>query len=98
MKTKTLAPLLVAVSAAFALMPYAGAGALSSKEVATGRVTACSWQNEDRCYTATLVKGKFGPKMRLKNGTVIDCEGDCRDTLRRATVDFWDDQRERSRD
>ncbi|MDX2307778.1 MAG: hypothetical protein NW216_06045 [Hyphomicrobium sp.] len=93
-------PKVFAVSSIVAILSSdpGAADFLTSKEKATGKVTACSWQNEDRCYTAKIEKGRFGPQMRLNGGTVLDCAGDCRDTLRRATVDFWDDQRERSRD
>jgi hypothetical protein len=69
---------------------------LSRKEIAAGLVTACSTNGHHACYTARLVRGPMGPKLRLKGGTLMDCEGDCRDALRRATVDFWDDQRERN--
>jgi hypothetical protein len=78
--------------------PPAEAHYLSKRERTAGLVTACSWQNSDRCYTARIVPHRLGPKLQLKSGMLIDCAGDCRDTLRRETVDFWDDQRERSRD
>lgn len=57
-------------------------------------VTACSKNGHFTCYTAVVGEGRYGPKLRLKHGTWIDCEGDCRDTLRRTTVDYWDDRRE----
>lgn len=56
-----------------------------------GSVTACS-RYGNGCYTAPVRKGKFGPEMRLKNGTWIDCRGDCRQALREETVDFWETQ------
>ena len=79
-----------------AFAPPAAADFLNKRERASGTVTACSKYGRFGCYTARLQPGKFGPQMRLKHGTVIDCEGDCRDTLRRATIDFWDDLQERS--
>lgn len=60
-------------------------------------VTACSTNGRSGCYTAPLRQTTLGPQMRLKGGTWIWCEGDCSDTLRRATIDFWDDQRDRNR-
>jgi hypothetical protein len=34
-------------------------------------------------------------QVELPGGTWIDCNGDCRDTVRKATVDFWDEQRKK---
>jgi hypothetical protein len=34
--------------------------------------------------------------MRLKGGTWIDCRGDCRETLREETVDFWETQNDKA--
>jgi len=59
-------------------------------------VTACS-RHGNGCYTAVVRRGPLGPQMRLKGGTWIDCRGDCRETLREETVDFWDTQQERAR-
>lgn len=75
----------------------AGSDFLTAEERASGRITACSSYNESRCYTARLVASPGGYRMRLKNGTMLDCSGDCRDALRRETVDFWQDQRERNK-
>lgn len=54
-----------------------------------GTVTACSRYGHD-CYTARVVQSRVGPKLVLRGGTTIDCVGDCRDTLREKTVDFWE--------
>lgn len=62
-----------------------------------GSVTACS-RYGNGCYTAPVRQGRFGPEMRLKGGTWIDCRGSCEDALREETVDFWDTIRERSPD
>jgi hypothetical protein len=35
-----------------------------------------------------------GKKLGLHHGTRIDCSRDCENTLREATVDFWDTMRE----
>lgn len=68
--------------------------AFAADNTATGRVTACSKNGHFTCESAVVSESRVGPKLRLKHGTLIDCQGDCRDTLRRATVDYWDDRRE----
>lgn len=57
----------------------------------TGYVTACSRSGFD-CTTARLIQSPVGPKLVLRGGATIDCSYDCRDTLRRNTVDFWEDR------
>jgi hypothetical protein len=60
-----------------------------------GTVTACS-RYGNGCITVPVRPGRFGPEMRLKGGTWIDCRGSCKDTLREETVDFWETLRERT--
>lgn len=74
----------------------AEASPVTPREIREGKVTACS-KYGSKCYTAKLVRSPVGWKMRLKGGTLVDCSETCRDTLRRETVDFWHDQRERNR-
>lgn len=81
---------LVAVIAAFA-SPAAAA------QHPLGAVTACSTWGHFDCATAQVRQGRLGLEYRTRNGSWVDCAGDCKDTLRRATVDFWDDQRESAR-
>lgn len=69
---------------------------IADAKTKSSTVTACSRYGFD-CYTAPVRQTSLGPQMRLKGGTWIWCETDCRDTLRRETVDFWEDQMERSR-
>ena len=57
-------------------------------------VTACSRYGNYPCYKAPLRQGAYGKKLELRHGTLIDCERDCKNTLREATVDFWDTMRE----
>ena len=57
----------------------------------TGKVTVCSRYGSD-CYTAPVIQTRLGPKLVLRGGTTIHCVGDCRDTLREKTVDFWETQ------
>lgn len=64
-------------------------------EAKGGTVTACS-RYGNGCVTVPVRPGRFGPEMRLKGGTWIDCKGSCKDTLREDTVDFWETLRERS--
>ena len=54
-------------------------------------VAVCSWYGNG-CTRAPIRRGRFGPEMRLKGGTWTDCRGDCRETLREETVDFWETQ------
>ena len=59
------------------------------------KVSVCSSYGNG-CYSATVRRGRFGPEMRLKGGTWIDCRGDCRETLREETVDFWETQNDKA--
>jgi len=90
--------ILLAASTPLIGAPHAAADFVNRKERASGSVTACSNYGRWECYQAPVRRGKFGAEMRLRGGTWVDCEGDCRDTLRRLTVDYWDDQAERSGD
>jgi hypothetical protein len=74
----------------------AEASPVTPREIREKKVTACSKYNFN-CYTATLVKSTVGWMVRLKGGNRLHCGVTCEDTLRRATVDFWEDLRERSR-
>ena len=60
-----------------------------------GKVRVCSAYGNG-CYTAPVRQGKWGYEMRLRGGTWIDCRGDCRQTLREETVDFWETQQEKA--
>lgn len=86
-----LATSLVLCASVEARSPERGPGSQS------GSVTACS-RYGNGCYTAPVRQGRFGPEMRLRGGTWIDCRGSCEDALREETVDFWDTIRERSPD
>ena len=78
-------------SAASFSTAYAGDGP-SGRSL--GSVTACSTNGHFDCYTAPVRAGRNDTWMRLKGGTWVSCDGDCRETLRKTTVDFWDTQRE----
>jgi hypothetical protein len=76
-----------------------GAGATAPPADAGGRdkgsIVACS-RFGNGCYRAPVRQGKWGAEMRLKGGTWIDCRGDCRETLREETVDFWETQNDKA--
>ena len=78
-----------------AIAAFAGLAATASEARSGGTVTACS-RYGNGCYTAAVRPGKWGPEMRLKGGTWIECRGSCKDTLREETVDFFETLRERS--
>lgn len=65
-----------------------------SSHLSRSLVTACSWYGHQTCYTAPLQRDAHGKKLVLHHGTRIDCGRDCENTLREATVDFWDTMRE----
>lgn len=82
-----------------ALLALPAIAALTSIPLAAaeagGTVTACS-RYGNGCYTAPVRPGKWGPEMRLKGGTWIECRGSCKDALREETVDFFETLREKS--
>jgi hypothetical protein len=49
-----------------------------------------------RRAVAPVRQGPMGEQVRLPGGAWIDCEITCEYTLRRTTVDFWEDQQNRS--
>ena len=56
-----------------------------------GNIKACSKYHAGKCTSGVVKSTPMGKKVRLKGGTEVWCQGDCRDTLRRSTVDFWTD-------
>lgn len=84
-------------SSALALAIIAASSAGGAAQAANVNViTACSKYGSN-CVTAKVRLTKLGPQYRSPGGNWIWCEYDCVDTLRRDTVDFWDDQRERAK-
>jgi hypothetical protein len=48
--------------------------------------------------TGAVRPGRHGWQVRLPRGTWIDCGRSCSDTLRRATVDFWESNGPQAKD
>lgn len=69
--------------------------AFAGKNSKSGYVVACS-RFGNGCYKAPVRNSAWGQEMRLKGGTWIDCRGDCRETLREETVDFWETQNDKA--
>lgn len=86
----------IALLALTAIPAPAEASPVTAREIREKKVTACSKYNFN-CYTAALVKSRVGWMVRLNGGNKLHCGVTCEDTLRRATVDFWEDLRERAR-
>ncbi len=90
---RTILPLTASLALlSFAALP-AAAGHRAHAYGSEGSLTACS-RYSNGCYTAGLRSGRDGKKLVLRHGTAIDCSRDCKNTLREATVDFWDTMRE----
>ncbi len=63
----------------------------------TGTVSVCSRYGAG-CISAPVRQGRNGREIRLPGGTWIECKGDCRNTLREETLDFFETLRERAPD
>ena len=61
------------------------------------RVTGCSRFGRG-CVSGPVRPARFGQEVRLPGGTWYPCAGDCRETLRAETVDFWDEHQRREGD
>lgn len=69
--------------------------AAATAEPATKMVSVCSSYGNG-CTTGPVRRGKWGPEVRLKSGTWIDCKADCAETLRDEVLDFWERQSEKA--
>ena len=89
----------VSTTALLLLALYPALAAAKDKQAPrqVGTVMACS-KYGGKCITARVRTTKLGPQYLSPGGTWTWCEERCEDTLRRHTVDFWHDQRERSSD
>lgn len=79
--------------AAMAMGPLALAAQATDTRMGGSKVTACSKFHKGKCTTASVKNTPLGQKVRLKGGSEVWCSGDCRDTLRKSTVDFWMEQK-----
>ena len=86
------AVLLFACWTAFGLAP---AVARDRSGQSSGFVRACSPYGNG-CVSGPVRPAKFGPQVRLKSGTWIDCKSDCGQALLEETIDFWDSQSEKA--
>ena len=71
----------------------AAAGAASALP---DRVTAYSDYGNGSVTGAVRINRRGYPEVQLPSGTWIDCEGDCREALRRMQLDFWNILQEES--
>jgi len=89
----TVGALLMGLATIGSAPSHAGGGVFHSRSA--GQVAACTrYGNYPSCYTAQLQRSMTRKKLGLHHGTRIDCGRDCENTLREATVDFWDTMRE----
>jgi hypothetical protein len=86
---------LATATAAYAAGFAATADAAGRGRDRSGTVTVCS-RFDTKCISGPTRPGRNGLEVRMPGGTWIDCQRDCRDTLRVATIDFWA-QREQER-
>jgi hypothetical protein len=61
-------------------------------EGSLGKVKACSDVMAGSCATGTIRNTAYGKQVQLPGGTWVDCAGDCREKLRKKTVDYWHEQ------
>lgn len=80
-----------ALMLALAAAPVDAVSATKAKKSrpAADTVTATSLSTR-QTVTAPVRAGRWGQEVRLPGGSWIDCRGDCRETLRMETVDFWE--------
>lgn len=78
------------------LVACLGLVAPASAGARKGTITVCGTFGNAACYTAPVRRTASGAQFQLKSGRWVDCARDCHDTLRRETVDFWDEQRNSS--
>jgi len=77
--------------AGLAMAPLAISAQATDSRMGGNNIKACSKYHAGKCTSGVVKSTPIGQKVRLKGGTEVWCQGDCRDTLRRSTVDFWTD-------
>lgn len=88
---KQIVSFAVAASLGMAGLVAAQADAASRREKPF--VTAVS-RYGNGTLTAPTRPARFGYEVQLPGGVWIDCAGDCRETLRRQKLDYWETQQE----
>jgi hypothetical protein len=81
--------------AALLVASLAGSAAARDRYVAAGyapRYVVAESHWGKGTVTGAVRRGRTGWQVQLPRGTWIDCGRNCTDTLRRATVDFWEAQ------
>ncbi|MGQ0674096.1 MAG: hypothetical protein ACT4N2_14640 [Hyphomicrobium sp.] len=89
----------VVTAALLAQWPFAfaiGSDAEARQSRARAGVVACS-RYGNGCVAASVRRGRLADEMLTKRGRRIDCRGDCRETLREETVDFWETQNDKAK-
>jgi hypothetical protein len=64
----------------------------SAVEGRVGSIKACSQVMSGKCATGAVRNTALGKQVQLPGGSWVDCAGDCREKLRKKTVDFWHEQ------
>lgn len=85
------------IAVSIAPVPADAQGARKQRRGSYGTVTACSRYGRG-CVTGPVRRGAVEDEVRMPGGTWIGCRGDCRETLREETVDYWETLRERRGD
>lgn len=74
---------------ALPLLAIDASAAPRSRDYDGGSINSCSRFGHG-CITGRTRSARFGLEVRMPGGTWISCEGSCKDTLARETIDFWD--------
>lgn len=83
----------IAIAASLAMAALAAAQADAAPRREKPFVTAVS-RYGNGTLTAPTRPARFGYEVQLPGGVWIDCAGDCRETLRRQKLDYWETQQE----
>ncbi len=83
----------IAVAASLGMAALAAAPADAAQQGGKRYVTAVS-RYGNGTLTAPIRPARFGYEVQLPGGVWIDCAGDCRETLRRQKLDYWETQQE----
>lgn len=85
-QVKTKAAIIVCCAV---LMPTQSSFAV---EGSLGKVKTCSAVMMGKCATGAVRNTAYGKQVQLPGGTWVYCAGDCREILRKKTVDYWHEQ------